>query len=151
MKRLLICLNKRELFDAKSKKCLKQLSDVIVSLTSQGHILVVLPIINIKAMKQDLENDFLFESDLATIIIKNSMYFFESYGKFSNPLLILPQVIRELNIQTRHVIVVDTFTTMLNEANNYGYATLKVPNIESPVYEKYISKLMELARILYIS
>ena len=151
MNRLLICLNKRELFDAKSKKCLEKLSETIVSLISDGHILAILPIININAMRLDLENYFLFEKELATIIIKNSMLFFDSHGKFSNPLFHVPQVMKELKIHSKHVIVVDTHATRLEEANNYGYASLMVPNLESPVYDRYIDKLSGLAKILYKS
>lgn len=148
MHRLLICLNKRELFDAKEKKCLAHLAKVVVSLIADGHMLTVLPLANIYVMKQDLEKEFLFEEELSTLIIKNSMHFFDLNGKFSNPLFYVPNAIKELNILSRHVIIVDKLDSRLEEANNYGYTTLKVPNLESPVYEKYLTKLQELANFL---
>jgi hypothetical protein len=111
-------------------------------------VVVILPLINVRAMKHTLEQEFLFESELSTIIIKNSMLFFDGYGKLSNPLHYIPRAMQELSIHPQQVIVVDTWAQRLEEAANSGYATLRVPNLENPIYTKYIAKLDALAKIL---
>jgi len=150
MKRLLVCFDKRELYNAKAKGCLEKLSDLFSSLTAKGHVVVVLPLININSMKNDLENIFLFESELSIIIIKNSLLFADNYGRFSNPLLYIPRAIKELKIFSKHVMIVDNWQARLEEAINLGYITIRVPGLESPVYEKYINKIEETTRILSI-
>ena len=148
MKRLLVCFDKRELHNAKAKKCLKELSDVLISLTAKGHVVTVLPLLNIKTAIDDFENNFLFERELAIILIKNSLFFTDHYGRFSNPLQYIPHAIKELKIHSKHVMIVDNWESRLEEAANMGYSTIRVPNLESPVYEKYINKIEDTVRIV---
>lgn len=148
MRRLLVCFDSIEFHNAREKNCLEKLTNSVEKFNLDGHITVILPLINVELMKHDLHQLFLFEGEIIDMIIEHSLTFFDNLGRLSDPIKHIPKAIKKYNLDSKNIIIVDKWQARLDKAQQLGYSTVKVPDKGSPVYSKYIEKLEDLVKII---